>query len=91
MGDLGWEDPLEKGPATYSRILTWRILTEEPGGLWLMGSQRVGVTEQLSIAGISVLKKDNKAERGREEEDPALGEEITRTEPPTQRGESSPG
>ena len=28
---LGWEDPLEKGMATHSRILTWRILwTEEP-------------------------------------------------------------
>ena len=22
---LGWEDPLEKGKATYSRILAWRI------------------------------------------------------------------
>jgi len=22
---LGWEDPLEKGKATYSGILTWRI------------------------------------------------------------------
>ena len=89
---LGQEDPMEKEMATHSSILAWKILwTEEPGGLWLMGSQRVGVTEQLSIAGISVLKKDNKAERGREEEDPALGEEITRTEPPTQRGESSPG
>ena len=31
---LGWKDPLEKGMATHSRILTWRILwTEEPGGL----------------------------------------------------------
>ena len=40
---LGWEDPLEKGKATNSSILAWRILwTEEPGGLWSMGSQRVG-------------------------------------------------
>ena len=40
---LGWEDPLEKGMATRSSILTWRILwTEEPGGLQSMGSQRVG-------------------------------------------------
>ena len=23
---LGWEDPLEKGKATYSNILAWRIL-----------------------------------------------------------------
>ena len=22
---LGWDDPLEKGQATYSRILAWRI------------------------------------------------------------------
>ena len=23
---LGWEDPLEKGKATHSRVLAWRIL-----------------------------------------------------------------
>ena len=29
---LGWEDPLEKGMATHSSILAWRIpQTEEPG------------------------------------------------------------
>ena len=33
-GDLGQEDALEKGMATYSSILAWRIpWTEEPGGL----------------------------------------------------------
>ena len=39
----GWEDPLEEeGMATHSSILAWRIpWTEEPGGLWSMGSQRV--------------------------------------------------
>ena len=38
----GWEDPLEKGMATYSSTLAWRIpWTEEPGGLQSMGSQRV--------------------------------------------------
>ena len=38
---LGWEDPLEKGMATYSSILAWRIpRTEEPGELESMGSQR---------------------------------------------------
>ena len=44
-GDLGWKDPLEKGMATHSSILAWRIpctessilaweisWTEEPGG-----------------------------------------------------------
>ena len=40
---LGWEDPLEKGMATHSNILVWRIpWTEEPGRLQSMGSQRVG-------------------------------------------------
>jgi len=40
---LGQEDPLEKGMATHSSILAWRISwTEEPGGPQSMGSQRVG-------------------------------------------------
>ena len=40
---LGGEDPLKKGMASHSSILTWRIpWTEEPGGLQMMGSQRVG-------------------------------------------------
>jgi len=40
---LGLEDPLEKGMATYSSILAWRVLwTEEPGRLQSMGSQRIG-------------------------------------------------
>ena len=40
---LGWEDPLEKGMATYSNNLTWEIpWTEEAGGLQPLGSQRVG-------------------------------------------------
>ena len=40
---LGWEDPLEEEMATQSSILAWRIpWTEETGGLWSMGSKRVG-------------------------------------------------
>ena len=39
---LGLEDPLEKGMATHSSILAWRIpWTEEPGELQSMGSQRL--------------------------------------------------
>ena len=39
---LGQEGPLEKGMATHSGILAWRIpWSEEPGGLQSMGSQRV--------------------------------------------------
>ena len=34
---------LEKEMATHSSVLAWKIpWTEEPGGLWSMGSQRVG-------------------------------------------------
>ena len=35
---LGWEDPWEKGKATHSSILTWRI----PWTIQSMGLQRVG-------------------------------------------------
>ena len=39
---LAWEDPLEKGKATHSSILAWRIpWTKEPGRLQSIGSQRV--------------------------------------------------
>ena len=38
---LGQKDPPEKGTATLSSILAWRIpWTEEPGGLQSLGSQR---------------------------------------------------
>ena len=37
---LGWEDTLEKGMATHSSTLAYRILwTEEPGGLQSKGLQ----------------------------------------------------
>ena len=40
---LAQEDPLEKGVATHSNILAWRISqTEEPGWLQSMGLQTVG-------------------------------------------------
>ena len=42
---LGWEDPLEKGIATHSSILAWRIpWAEEPGGLQSIGSQESNMT-----------------------------------------------
>ena len=48
---LGGEDPLEKGTATHSSILAWKIpWTEKPAGS--MGSQRVRhdrVTQQKQI------------------------------------------
>ena len=40
---LGQEDPLEKGMATHSSILAWKIpRTEEPVRLLSIVSQRVG-------------------------------------------------
>ena len=39
---LGQEDPLEKGMATHSSILAWKVpWTEQTGGLWSVGLQRV--------------------------------------------------
>ena len=35
---LGWEDPLEKGKATHSSVLAWRI----PWTIQSMGLQRAG-------------------------------------------------
>ena len=43
LQSLGREDPLEKGMATHSSILAWKVpRTEEPCGLQFMGSQQAG-------------------------------------------------
>ena len=44
VGSLGQEDPLEKGMATHSSILAWRVpWTEEPDKLYSSwGLKRVG-------------------------------------------------
>ena len=42
VGSLGWEDLLEKGTATHSSILAWRIQT--------MGSKESEMTEQVSLS-----------------------------------------
>ena len=48
---LGWEDPLEEGLATHSRIRAWRIpWTEAPGGWSAWGHKELGTTERLSTA-----------------------------------------
>ena len=42
---LGWQDPLDKGMATHSSILTWEIPgTEKPGGLQSMGLQELNTS-----------------------------------------------
>ena len=65
---LDWEDLLEKGMASHSSILAWRILwTEEPGGLQSRGSQsdttntftiRGNHTIQWYFSGISLFLSD---------------------------------
>ena len=51
---LGQEDPLQKGMATHSSILAWRIpWTEEPGRLQAMGCKESDGTEQLSAHTLS--------------------------------------
>ena len=55
---LGWEDPLEKGMATHSGILAWRISwTEGPSGLQSMGSQKESnMTERLTHTQVKGLR-----------------------------------
>ena len=48
---LGPEDPLEKGMAMHSSILTWKTpWTEKLGRLQFMGSQGVGNDWQLTLS-----------------------------------------
>ena len=49
---LSQKNPLDKGMATHSSILAWRIpWTEEPDGLQSMGSQKESdTTEQLTLS-----------------------------------------
>ena len=51
VGSVGQKNPLEKGMATHSSIITWRIpWTEEPGGL-----QSVQIRTQLKQLSIAVF------------------------------------
>ena len=49
---LGWEDPLEKGKATHSNILAWRILQS-------MGHKESDTTERLwlSLSTIDMIEE----------------------------------
>ena len=49
---LGWEDPLEKGKATYSSILAWRIpgLLENSMDCIVHGISESDMTERLSLS-----------------------------------------
>ena len=48
---LSWEDPLEKGRATYSSILAAKTpWTEEPSRLRSLGGKELDTTEQISLS-----------------------------------------
>ena len=48
---LCWEDPLEKGMATHSRILAWRVpWTKEPGGAIICGVTKKYMSEPLTLS-----------------------------------------
>ena len=48
---LGWKDSLEKGMATHSSILAWRIpWTEKLVGYSPWGSKASDTTEQLTLS-----------------------------------------
>ena len=48
---LGWEDPIEKGKATHSSSLAWRI----PWNMQSMGHKESDNTERLSLSFKDVL------------------------------------
>ena len=49
---LGWEDPLEKGKATHSSIVAWRIpWTEKPG----IAKSQTWLSDILSMDEVSPL------------------------------------
>ena len=47
---LGWEDPLEKGFATHSSILAWRIHMDRGAWQGPWGNKELDMTVQLSTA-----------------------------------------
>ena len=66
----GWEDPLEKGMATHSRILAWRIpWTEEPGGLQSLHGVTKNQTRNEKFS-LYLLQEEN---RGSERLDDLFG------------------
>ena len=58
---LDQKDPLEKGMATHSSILVWRIpWREEPGGLQSTGCKESAMTERLTNTHSSEKDKNSK-------------------------------
>ena len=80
---LGWEDPLEKGMATHSSILAWRIpRIEEPGGLQSTELQKVRQDRVLSWNELPFLSPGDLPDPGVAAASPALAGGFFTTEPP---------
>ena len=47
---LGWEDPLEKGMATYASILAWRIPQRRLAGCNPWDRKELDMTDQLTLS-----------------------------------------
>ena len=59
LRSLGWGNALEKGMATHSRILAWKIpWTEEPGRLQSRGLQRVEHSSVTTLHFTSLLVQE---------------------------------
>ena len=58
---LGWEDPLEKGKATHSSILAWRI---SPRTVW--GCKESDTTERLSLSHLRMCMRLKEGVIGRD-------------------------
>ena len=55
---LGWENSLEKGMATHSRILAWRIpWIEQPGGLQSIGHKESDMTEHAHTSLLFITER----------------------------------
>ena len=53
---LSWEDPLEKGKATHSSILAWRMLfSRRILENSILGRKKLDTTEQLSLYSLTSL------------------------------------
>ena len=62
---LGLEDPLEKGMATYSSILAWRIpWTDEPGGFHGVAKSRTRLSDFTFTFTFQYSCLENSMDRG---------------------------
>ena len=73
---LGWEEPLEKGLATYSNILAWKIPMDR--GAWQAKNQRVAESDMTEQPALSLSSIPNRRETHRSVlNEPPLSTQLT--------------